>query len=249
MNKAPLQKILDHPDKDEIISKMIIGSSVKDIYEWLKVKYSNISETKFVISEKHLNTFKDTYLDVYNLIQKDMRQTKAAIVTNSEEKLILSIQKNSAYKEKMLELADKEIDIRKMVATLCVAIESRTEKVFNELQSNPDINPKLDRLLISYAESLGMILDKYYKFTEVPVTPTIQHNVTLQVVDQHISVFHDVIKEVLAQMDVETSLYFMEVFNEKMAKLKPPSEELIPNTDIRLAETKILNETIHKRLA
>jgi len=42
----------------------------------------------------------------------------------------------------------------------------------------------------------------------------------LQVVDQHISVFHDVIKEVLSQMDSDTLLYFMEVFDDKMAKLK-----------------------------
>jgi hypothetical protein len=68
------------------------------------------------------------------------------------------------------------------------------------------------------------------------------------VVDQHISVFHDVIKEILSQMDLETSLYFMEVFNEKMSKLKPPKEEGVLNPEIRLAEVKLLNETINKKI-
>jgi hypothetical protein len=67
------------------------------------------------------------------------------------------------------------------------------------------------------------------------------------VVDQHISVFHDVIKEVLSQMDLETSLYFMEVFNEKMNKLKVPDKDF-PNTEVRLAEAKLLNETINKKI-
>jgi hypothetical protein len=72
--------------------------------------------------------------------------------------------------------------------------------------------------------------------------------VTLQVVDQHISVFHDVIKEVLSQMDLETSLYFMEVFNEKMAKLKMPEPNAPPTTEMKIAEAKVLNETINQKI-
>jgi hypothetical protein len=103
-------------------------------------------------------------------------------------------------------------------------------------------------LLIEYAEVLGNILEKYYKFTENPADQVIQHNMTIQVVDQHISVFHDVIKEVLAQMDLETSMYFMEVFNDKMSKLKAPDKEAPPNIDMQLAEAKLLSETINKKV-
>jgi len=43
MNKNALKKILEHPDKDEIISKLVIGITPKDIHDWLSAKYINAS--------------------------------------------------------------------------------------------------------------------------------------------------------------------------------------------------------------
>ena len=249
MNKTALKKILDHPDKDEIISKLVIGISSNDIYDWLKAKYTNVSETKFVIAEKSIKQFQDNYLDIYNMINEDISKTKSALVTSTEDQLELSVKGNSAYKKRMMEIAGKELDIKTIVTQLCVAIETRLIQIFDEIQEDPrSINTRVDRLLIEYADSLGAILEKYYKFTTVQPDQVIQHNVTLQVVDQHISVFHDVIKEVLSQMDLDTSLYFMEVFNDKMAKLKQPTDKDVPNTEVRLVEAKLLNETINKKI-
>lgn len=249
MNKTALKKILEHPDKDEIISKLVIAVPAKDIHEWLSSKYTSTSEAKFVISEKSIKAFQDNYLDIYSMIQEDIIKSKQALATNTEQDLQLSVQNNATYKNRMLELANSEIDVRKMVANLCVNIELRVGQIFDAIQENPrDINTKIDRVLIDYAETLGNILEKYYKFTENPADQVIQHNVTLQVVDQHISVFHDVIKEVLSQMDLETSLYFMEVFNEKMAKLKAPDKEAPMTPEMKMAEAKLLNETINKKL-
>lgn len=249
MNKAALKKILEHPDKEELISKLIIGVSPKDINEWLKYKYTNVSESKFVLSEKSIKTFQDTYLDVYNIIQEDLIKTKSAIAVSKEDELQLTVQNLPAYKNIMLKTANEELDIRRIVKNLCIAVETRLSQVFDEIQEDPrNINTKVDRLLIEYAEVLGNILEKYYKFTEAPSEQVVHHNVTLQVVDQHISVFHDVIKDVLSQMDLETSLYFMEVFNEKMAKLKMPDKQDSPNSEMRLAEAKLLNETINKKI-
>lgn len=249
MNKNALKKILDHPDKDEVIAKLILDVAPKDIYEWLAGKYTNVSEAKFVIAEKSIKTFKDNYLDVYNMIQEDIAKTKQAVATSTQEQLELAVRGNSTYKSKMLELAENKLDVRQMVAHLCLAVETRLGQVFDEIQEDPrNINSRIDRVLIEYGELLGGLLEKYYKFTESPADLTIQHNVTLQVVDQHISVFHDVIREVLSQLDLESSMLFMELFNEKMSKLKMPTPETIPNTDIKLAEAKLLNETINKKL-
>ena len=249
MNKNALKKILDHPDKDEIIAKLVLDYSAKDIHDWLAAKYTNVSEAKFVVAEKSVKTFKDSYLDVYNMIQEDIVKTKQAVVTSTEDQLELAIKNNPTYKSKMLELAGQEIDVRKIVAHLCVAIETRLGQVFDEIQEDPrNINTRIDRVLIEYGELLGGLLEKYYKFTENPADISIQHNVTLQVVDQHISVFHDVIREILSQLDLESSMLFMELFNEKMAKLKPPAPDQAPNTDMKLAEAKLLNETINKKL-
>lgn len=249
MNKNSLKKILEHPDKDEIIAKLVLDYSAKDIHDWLANKYTNVSEAKFVVAEKSIKVFKENYLDVYSMIREDMLKTKEAIVTSTEDQLELAVKNNPTYKSKMLELAGKEIDVRSMVAHLCIAIETRLGQVFDEIQEDPrNINSRIDRVLIEYGELLGGLLEKYYKFTENPADLVIQHNVTLQAVDQHISVFHDVIREVLSQMDLESSMLFMELFNDRMSKLKPPSPEKPMDTDAKLAEAMILNETINKKL-
>lgn len=249
MNKNALKKILEHPDKDEIIAKLVLDYAPKDIHDWLAAKYTNVSEAKFVVAEKSIKTFKENYLDVYSMIREDMMKTKQAVATSTEEQLELAVKNNPTYKSKMLELAGKEIDVRQMVAHLCIAIETRLGQVFDEIQEDPrNINSRIDRVLIEYGELLGGLLEKYYKFTENPADLVIQHNVTLQAVDQHISVFHDVIREVLSQLDLESSMLFMEIFNEKMSKLKMPTPDQPLNTDMKLAEAKLLNETINKKL-
>jgi len=249
MNKVALKKILEHPDKEELISKLIIGISPKDIHEWLKYKYTNISESKFVLSEKYIKTFQETYLDIYNIIQEDLRKTKSAMASSKEEDLQLTVQNLPAYKNIMLKSAEEELDIRQVIKRMVVGLETRFSQVFDEIQEDPrNINTKVDRLMIEYAEVLGNLLEKCYKFTEAPAGQVVHHNVTLQVVDQHISIFHDVIKDVLSQMDLETSLYFMEIFNEKMSKLKMPDKESVVSPEMRLAEAKLLNETINKRI-
>jgi hypothetical protein len=250
MNKPSYRKILEHPDRDEIISKLVIGQPTNDIYDWLKSKYTNVSESKFVISEKVLKTFQGTYLDFYNDMQQDLSKTKTALANGTQDQLELAVKGNSAYKEAMIKTLDNEIDIRQMVARLAINIETRLSQVFDEIQEDPrNINTKVDRLLIDYAEVFGNLLEKCYKFNEVPAADQIvQHNVTLQVVDQHISVFHDVIKEVLSQMDLDSSQYFLEVFNEKMSKIKPPVLDAPPTQEMKMAEVKLLNETINKKI-
>lgn len=253
MNKTSIKKILDHPDKDEIISKLIIGMPPKDIHDWLKAKYTNVSEAKFVLSEKLVKSFQDNYLDIYTMLREDIAKTKMAVTNNTEETLQLAVKDNSAYKNAMLEMANNEIDAKRMITNLCVAIETRMAQVFDSIQQDPNnINTRVDRLMIEYAEALGNILEKYYKFVEQAPDQIIQHNITLQAVDQHISVFHEVIREVLSQMDLESAMYFMEVFNEKMSKLKPPSEggsaPPMLTSEAKLAEVKVLNEEINKKL-
>jgi hypothetical protein len=246
MNKNNLTKILEHPDKEEIISKLIINISSSDIAEWLKAKYTNPGESRFVLSEKSIKSFQDNYLDLYSHIKEDILKTKQ-MQTSPEEQLELSIKNNKAYKEKMIDLASREIDIKHMITNMIAAIETRAAQVFDTIQDDPR-NMRTDRILIEWFDLLGNVLEKYHKLVNGAPDQIIQHNVTLQVVDQHINVFYDTIREVLSQMDVETSLYFMEVFNEKMSKLKAPAEKDNPTVDMRLAEAKIINENINNKL-
>lgn len=246
MNKTNLDKILHHPDREEIISKLIIGCSSKDIHEWLFAKYTNANESSLVLSERCIKTFKDSYLDIYTHIKEDILKTKQNLNLAPEEQLELAVKDNKTYKERMIELAGKEVNIKEMITKMIAAIETRAFQVLDNIENNPE-NMRSDRILIEWFDTLGNTLEKYHKLVNGAPDQVIQHNVTLQVVDQHINVFHDVIKEVLSQMDVETSLYFMEVFNQKISKLKAPEKDQ-STTELRLAEAKVINENINNKL-
>ncbi len=98
MSKQPTyKKILEHPDKDEIISKLVIGVSATDFHDWLKAKYTNVSEAKFVLSEKIVKSFQDTYLDFYNDMSQDLANVKAASAPGATDDLSLVVKSNPAY--------------------------------------------------------------------------------------------------------------------------------------------------------
>ena len=66
--------------------------------------------------------------------------------------------------------------------------------------------------------------------------------------DQHILILQEGIREVLSQVDLESSMKFMDLIREKFANLQLSDKNNVSNTDIRLAEAKLLSETINKKL-
>jgi hypothetical protein len=249
MKQPAYQKILQHCDRDEIIGKLVIGISPKDINEWLSAKYSSVSEKQLVISEKALKSFQENYLDFYTTVQNDVFNTKNSLATTDQDGLALAVQNNPTYQELITKAANTELDFRQLIIRVGMALETRLAQIFDAIQEDPrNINSRVDRVFLDYCERMESVLDKCHKFNEAPGSTVVQHNMTIQVVDQHISVFHDVIKKVLSQMDLETSLYFMEVFNEEFSKLKMPSEKDHPTTEMKLAEAKLINEEIDQKL-
>jgi len=247
MKNNTLIKILEHPDKDEIISKILIGISPEDINEWLSIKYSAVSEAKFVLPIKTIKNFKDNYADVYDHIKQDILKSVQNKNLSPGEQLELSVKGNKYYKQKMMNLVDNEIDIKKTITNMIIAIESRAAQVFDKIQEDPE-NVKTDRILIEWFDTLGATLEKYHKIVNQAPDQIIQHNVALQAVDQHILVFYQALKEVLADMDVEASLKFMDIFNQKMSKLSFQEEKLLP-TETRLVQATMISENINKKLS
>jgi hypothetical protein len=249
MNKPTYKKILNHPDSSEIISKLIIDIDPSDISEWLRSKYCNANEQGFWISEKVLKAFKDNHLDFYQEIMNDVNKTKTSLDTNSIDDIDLAVKNNPSYEDAITRLAKGELDVEQMMGKMALAVETRIAQVYDLIQEDPrNINTRVEKLWIELVQSAGDILDKYYRWKTTQTTTFVQNNVSIQIMDQHISVFHDVIKDVLAQMDLETSLYFMEVFNDKMAKLKMPEVNAGPTTEMKLAEAKVLNEKINQKV-
>lgn len=245
MSKNIAIQILEHPDKDEVISKLLSGISIPDIHEWLEAKYTNVGESKFVLSNKTISTFQKDYLDFYSKVKEDASKTKTNLT--AEEELRLEVQGSPQYHKSLAQYVNSEIDVKVIVKKLVANMEIRAAQVFDQIQEDPR-NVKMDRTLIEWFNALTVILEKYDTIlTGTPEQINIQNNINIQVVDQHINVVYNVIKEILSKLDYDTSLLFIEMFNDEMKKLKSEEKMIVP-VDTRLNEARVLNEVISTKL-
>lgn len=239
-------KIMSHPDKDEILNKLVSGVSAKDIAEWLESKYINVGERKFVLSEKVISSFEKTYLDFYNVVRDDIDKTKTNLT--AEEELKLQINGSPNYHKALEQYVNNEVDIKTMVKRVVAAIEMRASQVFDQIQEDPR-NIKMDRTLIEWFNVLTGLLEKYDVILNGnPENINIQNNISIQVVDDRINIVYNIIREILTKLDYDTSLLFIELFNDGMKKLNSETLPIVASQEERIEDVKILASDVDAKL-
>jgi hypothetical protein len=240
------KRILNHCDKDEIISKLLANIPPSEIAESLAARYNPETEKQFILSENYIKKFQSEYLDIYTVIKDDLYKTKQNQIVPSEA-LQQEIQGAPAYHKALEKYANDEVDIKSMVKKMVVNVETRVSQMYDIIQSDPE-NFKNERVLIEYFNTLASILEKYDTMLNgSPDQINIQNNINIQVVDDHINVVFNIIKEILSKLDYDTSLLFIEMFNSEMSKLKSTNQPILPAGE-RLAELKVLEETVGKKV-
>jgi hypothetical protein len=244
MSKAIANQVLSHADCSEIITKLVSEISPEDIADWLKAKYSG--QKQLIISKKNLQIFRDEYLDIYSTIREDLVKTHFNIRTVDED-LQEEIQGNVAYKKKLEEMVDKEIDIKNIVRNLVIKIEFRANEIF-ELAINDPRNLKNEKIIIEWFQLLLNTLEKFDLITNgSPEQVTVQNNISIQMVDTHINMLYSVIREILSQLDNETSLIFTELFAKKLAEIQSADQNFVP-IERRLEAAYTMEKEVEKKL-
>lgn len=239
-------RIIQHPDKDEIIAKLLANVSNSDIAEWLSAKYDPIAEKKFILSEKSISIFQKEYLDFYTIMKDDLIKSKANLT--APEQLQQEIQGTAGYHRALEKYAGTEVDVKSMLKKMVVNVEVRVSQMFDMIQEDPQ-NTKPDRTLIEWFNTMMNIIEKYDAVLNgAPEQINIQNNINIQVVDDRINMVYNIIKEILSNLDYDTSLLFIDRFNEEMKKIESKPESIKIPVETRLKEATILSETISKKL-
>jgi hypothetical protein len=126
-----------------------------------------------------------------------------------------------------------------MLKNLSVMISARMEQVFDKIQQNPE-NMKPDYALIKWCEMMLNFSEKYDKIVNHSPDKVIQHNITMQTIDNYTIIFQEAIKDVLLDMEPEFAFLFMEKLNDKLLTLKPPQNEVL-TPEKRLKEINTLS--------
>ena len=175
-------KVLRHPDKEEIIKKLLNGDSVKEVEGWLRRKYPRTK--RLCISYMTLQKFRSESLNLKGEVLDDIKNRRTEVdrvSQDAEAKLIIA--NSSAYQEKINEIASQELDVSKRLLEMDKLIGSRIEYYYNLLQTGGSL--KEDKIFIEYITTLKSIMQDWKKYIEGVADKKIEHNINISVVNEH----------------------------------------------------------------
>jgi hypothetical protein len=239
---SDFSQIVEHPKYQEIITKLLSGCPPKEIATWLKLLYARKDESHLRLSIKILNEFKESeYCNVENQLIKDLTTVESG--GKLDKKIAASLMNNKTYQERLAEVADKEINVKQMLVNLIKVCQDRAEQVFDSIQSKPE-SFKGDYVFIKYMEQLFGAVERFDKIVNKSPDITIQHNISMQAVDQYSTILQEAIRDTLAEMSPEMAGVFLDKLYARMKDLNLPAPIMSPTTDEKLKEVTLLQEKV-----
>lgn len=218
-------ELLKHPEKDEITSRLVRGETVKNVHDWLCLKYPNPEQKHLRLNQKILKDIIASFLSD-NAIEEQWKKDYDDVQKNiSQNKLSEALLNNKSYQERLLGFTEEKLNIKKMLAEMIFVVQQRIEQVFDAIQLSAGEVGKKEYAFINYLNTFFMMMEKYDKIINEKPDQVIQHNINLQAFDQRAFFIQEAIRETLAEMNQELAMIFMDKLNIKLATLSPPKED------------------------
>jgi hypothetical protein len=213
--------IKDHPDSKEILSKLLSGSTPKDVASWLKLKYPEKTQKHLRLSQKLLTEFTDSqYTSYYDQFQEDLA-TLSDPNKKEDKELSYALTHIKPYRERMEELADKQLNTLLTIEKNMGIVLTRIEQMYDLIQNDPT-NSKLDNTFIRYQKLLQEGMATIEKIKVNSIDNLAQHNFTMQAMQDNIMIMQDAIRETMAEVDPELESSFMDKLYNKLNEAQPP---------------------------
>lgn len=238
-------KILNHPDRDQIISRLTSGESVREVSNWLKEKYPELKNNQ--ISPGLLDQFRRNYLNLHGTILEDLK-CKIREQQNEEIKDDIKqiVKRNKTYNEKLTEFVGEQLDLKKKLHQFLNVSESRFAQLFDISQNNPN-NLKPDKAMGDWLRNMLELIREIRKADGSP-DQIIQHNVTVKAIDETAAVFQQAIINTFATLPIDQASKLIDDFNRNLQEIKESRQQgvFLNSKDVDKIETivaKILPET------
>lgn len=209
-------KIINHPDKERIIEKLLSGESVKEIEAWLEKKYPR--SKRLHVSYMTLQKFRSDNLNIKGDVLEDIKNKKNEIdKKNIELETKMIVQSSNAYRQKIDEIASSELDVTRRLLEMDRLVNSRIEHYFNLLETGGSI--KEDKIFLEYVNTMKSLMQDWKKYIEGFADKKIEHNINVNIVNEHARILKETILEILREMDPKLIPTFVEKVNYKMRQL------------------------------
>lgn len=209
-------KVLNHPDKEKIIEKLLSGESVKEIESWLEKKYPR--SKRLHISYMTLQKFRSENLNIKGDVLEDIKNKKTEIdKKNLEIETKMIVQSSNAYQKKIDEIASSELDVTRRLLEMDRLVNSRIEYYFNLLETGGSI--KEDRIFLEYVNTMKSLMQDWKKYIEGVADKKIEHNININVVNEQAKILKETILEILREMDPKLIPLFVDRVSYRMKQL------------------------------
>lgn len=232
-------KILNHPDREELIQKLVSGISPNKIQDWLNEKYFRDEDRHLRITVKAISDFRSRYLnltrDAVRLLKKERQKKELGLPHNAnagsfldrtgetEEEHELRVKEtllqSPTYREKLKNVNEAALDGPRLIKELVTLIQSRIEKYFNEVASGQQ-TLKEDKVLIEMISLMKDLVKESKKIEDDYNTQPDAGHVQLNVVQEQVGLIRDTVKDLLNDFDPDLALEFMDRLNKKLTALK-----------------------------
>ena len=206
-------KVLQHPDREEIISRLLKGESVKGVEKRLRGKYPR--KRRLQISYATLQSFRVKHLNLKGEVLDDIKQArKEKDLTEDEVEAKAIVASSSAYQEKINEIAANELDTNRKLVEMSALISSRMEYYFNVLDSGSSIQK--DKMFLELIKAQQGLVQDWKRYVEGAADKRVEHNINVSVINEQVSVLKNVVFEVLQELDPQLIPVFVEKVNQRM---------------------------------
>jgi len=231
------KKILAHIDKEEIISKLTNGESVRGVEAWLREKYPK--NKNLWITAVTLQEFRKKCLQLEGAVLQDLQEKREEKKKETEAiELQQKVAMTNAYNDKLNEIVDTKLDVARKILELDSLIEDRMAYWFNAIKSGEESASKGDKELRLFMDRMMNLLGQYKKFVDGMADKTVDYNVNITVVNDQITMIRDVMRDCIAEMAPEQAMIFMDKLNKRMGELhyKPIDVSPVKLDDLPEAE-------------
>lgn len=211
-----MSKVLRHPDKEDIIARLISGDSVKEVDSWLKSKYPR--KKRLHISYMTLQKFRSDHLNLKGEVLEDIKNKRSEVDKASaaaEAKMI--IESSSAYHDKINEIASNEMDVTRRLLEIESLVNSRIKYYYDLLNNGGSLRE--DKIFLEYISALKGIMQDWKKYIEGVADQKIEHNVSVSVINDHAEILKSAVLDVLNEMSPELVGVFIDRVSVRMREL------------------------------
>lgn len=220
-----LNKVFTHPEKEEIISRLLKGESVKGVEEWLRNKHPR--KRKLWVSYATLQKFRKDHLHLEGEVLENIKAAKREQDDTSlelEAKAILA--SSSSYQKKISEIANTELDSNRKILEMLTLVGSRIEYYFNAVNlTDGKDTMKKDRMFMDLLNTQKGLIQDWKKYVEGVADKKIDHNINVTVVNEQITVLKSIIFEILQELDPELIPIFTERISTRLLDIQHGSSK------------------------